>query len=84
MQTISDVIFCSIWLGSTMFALACLSEYLGYGKCSELSHTIVSYKMASENSEDPDQTAPGLMEQSDKGLHSLPFHYLKKIKRLHK
>ena len=33
-------------------------------------------KMTYANSADPDQTAPE--EQSDQGLHCLPFHYFRK------
>ena len=42
------------------------------GKCPKISYTIVANKMEYVNSEDPDQTAP--KEQSDQGLHCLPFH----------
>ena len=43
-----------------------------YGKYPKISYTKVSDKMAYVNSADPDQTAP--KEQSDHGLHHLPFH----------
>ena len=43
-----------------------------YGKCPKISNTYVSDKMAYANSADPDQTAP--KEQSDQGLHCVPFH----------
>ena len=43
-----------------------------YRKCPNISYTKVSDKMAYANSVDPDQTAP--QEQSDQGLHCLPFH----------
>ena len=47
-----------------------------YGKCPKNSNTKVSDKMTYANSADPDQTAPKgiLKEQSDQGLHCLPFH----------
>ena len=38
---------------------------------SKCLYTSVSLKVAYANSADPDQTAP---EQSDGGLHCLPFH----------
>ena len=40
-----------------------------YGKCPKVMNTKVSDKMAYANSIDPDQK-----EQSDQGLHCLPFH----------
>ena len=39
-------------------------------KCPKNSNTKVSDKMTYANSADPDQT----QEQSDQGLHCLPFH----------
>ena len=42
-----------------------------YGKYPKILYTNVSDKMASANSVDSDQTAP--KEQSDQGLHCLPF-----------
>ena len=39
-----------------------------YGKCPKNSNTKASDKMTYANSVDPDQ------EQSDQGLHCLPFH----------
>ena len=51
-----------------------------YVFCTKIVYTKVSDKMAYANSADPDQTAPE--EQSDQGLHCLPFHYFKK--QLHK
>ena len=44
-----------------------------YGKCLKNSNTKVSDKMTHANSADLDQTAPE-EEQSDQGLHCLPFH----------
>ena len=43
-----------------------------YGKCPKILNTKVSNKMTYANSADPEQTA--LKEQSDQGLHCLPFH----------
>ena len=42
------------------------------GKCPKNLNTKASDKMTDANSVDPDQTAPE--EQSDQGLHCLPFH----------
>ena len=44
-------------------------SYFNYGKCTKFSDTKVPDKTEYANSVDPDQT-----EQSDLGLHSLPFH----------
>ena len=46
--------------------LACLFEYLGYGKCAKILYANVFDKMAYENNADPDQTVHS-------GLHCLPF-----------
>ena len=43
-----------------------------YGKCPKILNIKVSGKITYANSADPDQTA--LKEQSDQGLHCLPFH----------
>ena len=47
-------------------------KILMYGKWPKISYTKEVDKMEYANSTDPDQTAPG--EQSDQGLHCLPFH----------
>ena len=44
-----------------------------YGKCPKISYTNVSDKMAYANSADLDKIFL-LKEQSDQGLHCLPFH----------
>ena len=43
--------------------------YCGNGKCPKISYTKAVNKMAYADSADPD-----LKEQSDQGLHCLPFH----------
>ena len=47
-----------------------------YSKCPKILYTKVSDKMAYAHSADLDQTAPE--EQSDLGLHCLPFHLIHK------
>ena len=60
----------------------CIAFYHIFGKCPKLSYTKVYDKMAYTNSADPDQIAP--KEQSDQGLHCLPFHQLFSEKKMHK
>ena len=52
--------------------MCCLINAHVYSMYSKILYTKVSDKMAYANSVDPDQTA--LKEQSDQGLHCLPFH----------
>ena len=55
-----------------MFSPLCC-PIIVYGKCPKIMNK-VSDKMAYANSADPDQTAPVGQEQSDQGLHCLPFY----------
>ena len=48
------------------------NKQMQYSKCPKVLNTKVSDKMPYANNADPDQTAP--KEQSDQGLHCLPFH----------
>ena len=60
-----------IWSGSTLFAQAC--RYLPSGKCPKILYTKVANKMAYMQTVQT-QIRLLLQEQSDQGLHCLPFH----------
>ena len=64
----------TFWYGAAHISKIIFQEENEYHKCPKISNTNVSDKMAYANSADPDQTAP--KEQSDQGLHCLPFHKL--------
>ena len=61
----------STFIMKTQFLLVCLIYFTMYGKCPKYLFTKLSDKMVYANSADPDQTTP--KEQSDLGLHCLPF-----------
>ena len=46
-----------------------MSESFGFSKCPKISYTKISQKLVYANDADSDQK-----EQSDQGLHCLPFH----------
>ena len=64
------VLFLCVCVSTHVFVFKFLE--IIYDKCPKIWNTLMSDKMACANSAEPDQTAA--KEQSDQGLHCLPFH----------